>query len=661
MTVHRTWARLRPIASIGAVYLLIGAVLRVALWYSFGRPAEVSAIALPAALLGGSANDAVAALYLLAPMAVFLSVLPDRPFDSRWAYGLRLAAVFLFLAVVGFLAVVEYYFFQEFDARFNIVSVDYLLYPTEVVGDVRAEYPLVPVLVSVCAAAVAVLVSQRHRLVPRRTAPSRLPGRALALAGYGALVVLAAFTSDTDVFAVSGNRVTDEIVANGTSSFFRALRTSEIDYHDYYATRDPSANMVALRSELARSPGTFVDVKGGLDRRVAARGDGLGRLNVVVVVSESMGAEFSQAFGGEHHWTPVLDQLAAESLMFTNMYASGTRTARGLEAIAASIPPIPTTSILHRPGSDGIANWGAVMRAHGYHTSFIYGGYSQFDDMDSFFAGNGFEVHDRRDIDRPVRFENVWGVSDEDLYDLATRQFDRIAAGGQPFFSVIMSTSNHKPYTFRSGVPGVKASGGGRESGVRYADFAQGYFLQQAATHRWFDDTLFVIVADHGARVYGREEIPLKSYRIPMLFYSPTHLTPGRVEALTTQIDVAPTVLGLLGLPYTAPFFGQDVLHAPSAGHVAFFSHNHDVAVYRDGQLAILGLHKSISDVSYDPRTDSYAHAKRDASLEDLGIAYYQTAYELFRAHRYLPSGFDATGAYSIVASAAAPAARWRQ
>ena len=137
-----------------------------------------------------------------------------------------------------------------------------------------------------------------------------------------------------------------------------------------------------------------------------------------------------------------------------------------------------------------------------------------------------------------------------------------------------------------------------------------------------------------------------------MLFYSPKHLTPGRVEGLTTQIDVAPTVLGLLGLPYTAPFFGEDVLHAPSAGHVAFFSHNHDVAVYRNGELAILGLHKSITDVTYDPRTDSYSRSTRDRSLEDLGIAYYQTAYELFRSHRYLPSGFDVASAYPVVASA---------
>ncbi|MGH8239786.1 MAG: LTA synthase family protein, partial [Steroidobacteraceae bacterium] len=277
-----------------------------------------------------------------------------------------------------------------------------------------------------------------------------------------------------------------------------------------------------------------------------------------------------------------------------------------------------------------------VMRANGYHTSFLYGGYGYFDNMNYFFSHNGFAVRDREQIEKPVRFENIWGVADEDLFDSALHYFDGLAQGGRPFFSIIMTTSNHKPFTFRAGVPGVLPKGGGRESGVRYADFAQGYFLRQARQHAWFNDTLFVVVADHGARVYGREEIPLKSYEIPLLFYSPGHLRPGEVDALTTQIDIAPTVLGLLGFSYAAPFFGEDVLHARRAEHrVAFFSHNHDVALYQDGELAILGLNKSIEDVFYDPATDSYRPAPANPALNDLAVAYYQTAFELFRHHRY--------------------------
>ena len=240
---------------------------------------------------------------------------------------------------------------------------------------------------------------------------------------------------------------------------------------------------------------------------------------------------------------------------------------RGLEAITASFPPIPTVSILRRPGNQGIATWGQVMNELGYQSSFLYGGYGYFDDMNSFFAGNGFQVLDRTDIEN-VRFENVWGVSDEDLFDRAIQHYDEQYASGKPFFSIVMTTSNHKPFTFRPGLEqeGIKPEGGGRQSGVRYADYALAYFLRQAAKQPWFDDTVFVVVADHGARVYGKAEIPLETYEIPLMIYSPKHLAPRQVDTLMTQIDIAPTVLGLLGLPYEAPFFGVDILHEPP-GH----------------------------------------------------------------------------------------------
>lgn len=170
----------------------------------------------------------------------------------------------------------------------------------------------------------------------------------------------------------------------------------------------------------------------------------------MLISCESFGAEFSRLYGSPRDLTPNFDAFAQRGLWFSNAYASGTRTVRGLEALAASFPPIPTVSILRRPGNDGIATWGRVMRELGYETSFLYGGYGYFDDMNAFYAGNGFQVLDRNDIEQ-VRFENIWGVSDEDLFDLALRHASEQHAGGKPFFSIVMTTSNHKPYTFRPG------------------------------------------------------------------------------------------------------------------------------------------------------------------------------------------------------------------
>jgi phosphoglycerol transferase MdoB-like AlkP superfamily enzyme len=277
------------------------------------------------------------------------------------------------------------------------------------------------------------------------------------------------------------------------------------------------------------------------------------------------------------------------------------------------------------------------MNELGYRSSFLYGGYGYFDDMNSFFAGNGFQVLDRTDIEN-VRFENVWGVSDEDLFDRAIQHYDEQYASGKPFFSIIMTTSNHKPYTFRPGLEqeGIKPEGGGRQSGVRYADYALAYFLREAAKQPWFDNTVFVVVADHGARVYGKAEIPLETYEIPLLIYSPKHLAPRQVDTLMTQIDIAPTVLGLLGLPYEAPFFGVDILHEPP-GHsrIALFSHNHDIAILRDNELEVLGLGKTHESYHFDPVANTFTRDKDVTDLLPLGIAYFQTAADLFKSHGY--------------------------
>jgi phosphoglycerol transferase MdoB-like AlkP superfamily enzyme len=164
-------------------------------------------------------------------------------------------------------------------------------------------------------------------------------------------------------------------------------------------------------------------------------------------------------------------------------------------------------------------NWSTVMSEQGYSPTFIYGGYGTFDNMNAFFGSNGYRVIDRTDFDTP-KFSNIWGVSDEDLFRNALAEFDRQQARDERIFSVIMTTSNHKPFTFPDGVPGVKAKGGGREAGVRYADYALGRFVDALQRRPYFKDTLVVIVADHGARVYGREDIPLPTYAIPFMVYS---------------------------------------------------------------------------------------------------------------------------------------------
>lgn len=630
--------RFYPWLTLTLVYLALGMVGRLVLWARFGIEADVGISQLPYVAAAGSVNDAVESLYLFAPFAVYTLLLPDHWFRSRVNRVLLFTAFTLTVAGLIYLTATEYFFFEEFDARLNIVAYDYLAFPTEVFTDIWDAYPVLKVLGIAITLAAATLLLLRNRIQPGFDHVVKFPDRLATFVPYCIALVLAVALYPTDALSLSSNRVANELLQNGSSSFFRAVRTSDIDYEAYYASARPADNLRLLEMELSSDGARFTQLSAGkLNRFHQARGDGRGRLNVVVVVSESFGAEFSKLYGSRKDWTPNFDAYAKQGLWFSNTYASGTRTVRGLEAITASFPPIPTVSILHRPGNQDIATWGAVMNSLGYQSSFLYGGYGYFDDMNSFFSSNGFRVLDRTDIDQ-VRFENVWGVADEDLFDRAITDFGEQYAAGKPFFSIIMTTSNHKPFTFRTGLEseGIMATGGGRQSGVRYADYALGYFLRESRKQPWFEDTVFVVVADHGARVYGKMEIPLETYEIPLMIYSPKHVAPHQIDTLMTQIDIAPTVLGLLGLPYEAPFFGVDVMHEPTNhARVALFSHNHDVAILRDNELEVFGLGKTGETLGYDPASKTLTPREDDVALRQLGIAYFQTAAELFETRRY--------------------------
>ena len=278
---------------------------------------------------------------------------------------------------------------------------------------------------------------------------------------------------------------------------------------------------------------------------------------------------------------------------------------RGLEAITLSMPPLPGTSVVKRPGNEDFFSWGTLMRSKGYDTRFIYGGYGYFDNMNYFFSHNGFAVTDRSDLAKDeITFANVWGVCDEDLFRRVIREGSRSHAAGKPFFFEVMTTSNHRPYTYPEGKIDIP-SGTGRGGGVKYADYAIGRFIDEVKQQPWFKDTVIVIVADHCAASGGKVDLPVKRYEIPLLVYAPGHVRPGRVDRMMSQIDIAPTVLGILNMSYRSEFFGRDVLRSGAAPERAFISTYQKLGYLTGDRLLVMGPKQ---------RLDSYVVARADGS-----------------------------------------------
>jgi phosphoglycerol transferase MdoB-like AlkP superfamily enzyme len=316
-------------------------------------------------------------------------------------------------------------------------------------------------------------------------------------------------------------------------------------------------------------------------------------LNLIIVVQESMGAGFSKKLGGDHDDTPELDRWSRRGWWFENLYATGTRSARGLEAIVAGFPPSPAQSVLKRQKSQKhFATIASVLRDHGYTSEFIYGGESHFDNMGGFFLGNGFNsVVDQDDYDDPV-FAGSWGVSDEDLFAKAQQRATALHEQGTPFFSLVFTSSNHTPFEYPEGR--IVADGDPRSArnAVRYADHAVGAFLDQAAQSAYFEDTLILVVADHDVRIYGEDIVPLSRFRIPGLLVG-ADVQPTTVASIASQLDLAPTLLSLMGITAEVPFIGRDLNRSlPEFGGTetprAWMQFNNVFARYEGDILSVL-------------------------------------------------------------------------
>jgi phosphoglycerol transferase MdoB-like AlkP superfamily enzyme len=423
-----------------------------------------------------------------------------------------------------------------------------------------------------------------------------------------------------------------QLAGNGHWEFFHAFRTNEIDYEQFYRTEKLAKGWAMLRHEFEHSHAARFTGSTAMpiERQVAGTGAPR-KLNVILVSVESLGTEFLGSFGNPKGLTPNLDALAKESLSFTRLYATGTRTVRGLEAIALSMPPTPGYSIIKRPNNENLLTMGEILNEQGYESLYVYGGYGYFDNMNYFFSNNGYTVVDRTAIaSGSIHHENIWGVSDEDLFTLALAEVDRRHAAGKPFFAHVMTTSNHRPYTYPEGRVDLP-SGSGRDGAVKYTDWALGDFLKRARAKPWFDDTLFVILADHTSSARGKTDLPVERFHIPMFIYAPRHVAPREVPFLASQIDVAPTVVGLLGFSYRSRFFGQDILRDGEKHQRALLANYQTVGYLEAGKLVELrpkGQVRVVDEKTGEvlPQDDSNRYLIEEA------VGYYQSASQAFRS-----------------------------
>ena len=519
-------------------------------------------------------------------------------------------------------AVSEWFFWSEFGVRYNFIAVDYLVYTNEVVGNIMESYPVVPLFAGVLLLTVGCTWLLFRREIRRAGEFGTWQWKAAVSPAYLLLTLGCCLLLQFNTrFQQSANTYANELQATGAYKFYDAFMKNELSYPQFYLTlpqKEAEANVHAIYGSV-----------GDNLRHIPGNPDTLCR-NIVLITIESMSASFMQHFGYPDAITPHLDSLYKMGIAFEQCFATGNRTVRGLEAVTLSLPPCPGQSIIKRPRNDNMHSTAAVLREKGYDAYYFYGGNSYFDNMETFFGGNGYRIIDQKSYKpEEITFANIWGVCDEDAYRKVIRTLNEETRSGKPFFAHVMTVSNHRPFTYPAGRIRIPNDSKSRAGGVLYSDYSLGRFFAEAARQPWFENTIFLVTADHCASSAGRTEIPLQKYHIPALILAPGLIEPGVVDGIVSQIDLMPTLLSLLNMSYDSHFYGRSIFD-PAYVNRAFIATYQDLGYLEGDTFTILSPVRRFEQYRVVPTEENPHHLeameRKDAVQVDRAIGYYQTS-----------------------------------
>tara|TARA_R110002050_G_scaffold24083_3_gene64333 strand:- start:110309 stop:112282 length:1974 start_codon:yes stop_codon:yes gene_type:complete len=633
------------------LFLLISFLIRIFfLFYNF-KNVDTSFFTLTNTFIIGFLFDIGTVSFFAIPYIIYLFIIPKKLYGSILDRIITYSAFSLGLIIFLFSFFAEITFWEEFERRFNFIAVDYLIYTYEVVKNINESYPIPFLIGGILIIFLLLLFIIKKQDVFKNTFKNTTTFKekltpSILIIGIAVIFLLFIKNENAEQFE---NRYNNEIAKTGIYSFFAAFRNNELSYLDFYQSLNEDTAINNVKNNYKASNNNFINPEKKQILRVIKNSDSLKTTqhpNVIFICIESLSGQFLKMLGNDLNITPTLDSLANNSIFFNNLFATGTRTVRGMEAITLSIPPTPGRSIVKRKNNQNLFTIGEVFKQQGYDRNFFYGGDGYFDNMNSYFGGNGFNIIDRgrgflldSDIktnrtnidDNEVSFENAWGVCDGDLYNKVIKKADEAHFTGKPFFDFIMTTSNHRPYTYPDGKIDIP-SGTGRNGAVKYTDYAIGEFIKEAKTKSWYKNTVFVIMADHCASSAGRWALDVQNYHIPALIFN-TNSNPLNINKLCSQIDVFPTLFSILNWDYTSNLFGVNVLDMKPENERAFIGNYRKLGLLKGTKLVVLGDQHQSDFYEWHKTDNSLTPIAADSSFLNKTISFYQTADYLYRTN----------------------------
>lgn len=598
----------------------------------------IAATSLPTIFWQGIRADLIMLGMLLVPLALGMPLLANRMGWKIWQNLVLIWGV-LVIVLISFMEASTPAFISQYDLRPNRLFVEYLRYPKEVFATLWQGFRW-PLLIGLTLTVISGVVAEKLLQRWLHTHQKTWPIWKVWLTWPLLLLILALMIrssighrpANPSSFALTPDAMVNSLMLNSAWSVYFAIYNMQHESNaaDVYGTMTNEAILAQLHENY---PWIGLDTQRKFPtlniHQATVKRDK--PLNLVIILQESLGATFVKSLGGEYAVTPHLERLKQKGWWFEQLYATGTRSVRGIEAIISGYLPTPARSVVKLSLSQqNFFTIADLLKQRGYFTEFIYGGESHFDNMASFFIGNGFEsVIDQHDYENPV-FTGSWGVSDEDLLNKAHQQLQQKQAEGKPYFSLVFSSSNHSPYEFPDGRieldNPVKQS---NTNAVKYADYALGQFFDKAMQSDYWENTLFLVIADHDLNVYGDALVPIERFQIPGLILG-ADIKPRSIATIASQIDMAPTLLSLMGISAETPMIGRDLTvesEQQSIGRALMqFSDNY--ALMQGENVTVLRPHNTALEGHYSLST---------RQLKIIGSASIEDEHEAL-AHVLLPS-----------------------
>lgn len=579
---------------------------------------------VPKLLFNGLRTDLSGLGYILA-LPVLLTFLA-----SSLPYGI--GRIFLFaektyLLITGtlifFLEMCTIPFMEEYATRPNRLFLEYMIYPAEL-AKLLINGHLAAVITVFCLMSIFVLFFFRAlKKITLKHVPFNLIS-VMIFVVLGTITFISARSSfehrpfNLAKAIFSSNQIVNTLTANSGYMLATSVKSMMSEKASTYKplTQEEIIKEIQTDTGFDYTPATAENPT--LNRLIPTNTGA--RKNIVIILEESLGAQFVGYLGGSG-LTPNLDRIYDEGYGFTNMFATGVRSVRGIEAVTSGFPPTVNTSTVKREKTQkNFFNLASVLKNEGYQNSFIYGGESHFDNMRSFFLGNGYtKIIDINNYDNPI-FTGSWGVSDEDLFNKALETFDEMHRQQQPFYSLVFTSSNHDPYEIKESFSHNVRN---RETAIKYADYALGKFYDEVKTKPYFNDTIFLVIADHDARAWGSELVPVNHFHIPAVLFGAgiEHKTESHV---VSQIDIPKTMMSLAGIKADVPTVGYDLTQLPDGfkGRALLQFYQNFCYLEDDGSAVMILPDQKVVSARYDFSTQTLTPTTENNSLEKKALAY---------------------------------------